>query len=504
MRIDGKISRDGALLLLLMLSAIHAFPIIHADFPYIDDQWRSLHLDDDDWRNGGRFFTQLLYTAATLTRSTPNIFPMLLIFSLIAIAWAMRNLVFYLFRQVGVAHCLVVLPLFYSPFLLGNLTYQYDGPAMVFAAALMVTAITIKPASPVLDIILPGVLITIAMGLYQVTLSVWVALCCLEQLMRMAEKLCWREMLARITARAIQLMLGIALYYLTAFSLSNTHRGNLLAFDSNLANIVTSRLELTVETCGALDTPGTHWMLIAMLVLAGSGGLLWGQRCMGQKDYRAHQNIAIVAFFAFMFAIILLCIPGAMLILAENRLDARDLMGFSVFLMLIFYLALGALERIGAKAGLLLIIPCLYMLSVSYMYGQVLNAKKEFVTNLSSNIAYDLTTRAELKAISRFNLALAGDKENAYWVPGSEATLALTPVLRYILSSDNAILFPVRFARLGISNVFWDEYGLDRLIGSNSAKRVVDNVQYQIYLIDHQGLIQVNDYKSWWRPGQND
>lgn len=99
-----------------ILSAIYVFPIIHADYPYIDDQWRSLQLVDGAWIDVGRYFTERLYNLLTFSGSMPNIFPLPLLLSLMALCATMSNLAFYLYRDVDIAKCIVILPLLCSPF----------------------------------------------------------------------------------------------------------------------------------------------------------------------------------------------------------------------------------------------------------------------------------------------------------------------------------------------------------------------------------------------------
>lgn len=499
MWLERKFDKKDVFLFFLVLSVVYVFPMVHADYLYIDDQWRSLLLVDDLWRKQGRVFAELLYGALTFTSSMPNIFPLPLLLSMIAISFAMRSLVFYVYADVDLSKCLVVLPLLCSPFFLGSLTYQYDGPAMVLAVAAMVAAITLKPESVGLKVIVPAVLITVALGLYQLTIALFIGLCCLDVILDIHKKASWHMVCLTVILRGSQLVLGMVVYFFTAYLLSDTGRGKLLTFDSHWIHIVGSRLEIAVEKISLLNSRGVSWMFATLLFLAGAGGLIFVRRCLANED-RLLGKISILIVLLLVTAVLFLCIPGVMLFLDENRMDARNLMGFSVLLILLFYLAHEALSKIHPWAGICLVVPCLYMVSLSYMYGQVLNAKKEYEASLSNNIIYDLTSRIEFRDVVDFNFSAPDNESDSYWVPASEGTMELTPVIRYLLSSDNTILFPHRLQRMGINKVYWTKASINKLMAENKGKLIVDNKQYRIYLVGNEGLIQIKSHKVMVAP----
>lgn len=499
MGFEKKRNAKDVFLFFLALSVVYVFPIIHADYLYIDDQWRSLLLVDDLWRKQGRVFAELLYGAMTFTSSMPNIFPLPLLVSMIAIAWAMRSLVFYLYVEVDYSKCLVVLPLLCSPFFLGNLTYQYDGPAMVLAVAAMVAAFTIKPENVVLTVVMPALLVTLALGLYQLSVSLFIGLCCLESLLSIHSAIPWRTVICRVVLRALQLASGLLIYYFTAYSLADNSRGRLLAFDVNWIPSVVNRLHLVIDKMSLLNSHGVNWMWALLLLLAGAGGLFFVSKCLARTD-RLPAKVGILMIVCLTVMVLLLCTPGVMLILHEDRMDARNLMGFSTLLILLFYLAHDALSRVNSRAGTCLIIPCLYLFSLSYLYGQVLSAKKEYEVNLLTHIDYDLTSRIELREVEGINFSPPDSKSDAYWVPASEGTLALMPVLKYVLSDDNTVLFPDRFKRLGINKVFWVSDSINQMVAQNKGELIVDNSRYRIYRVGNEALIQIKNHAAFSAP----
>ncbi len=120
-------------------------PRILADFPYIDDNWRTLAAIGTAWAGQGRLFADWFYQALTFTGASPNIFPALLLATL-AMSLALTGLTFHYFAEPTLACCLVPLPLWYNPFLLQNLSYQYHGPSMVLSMVAVIYAITVQGA----------------------------------------------------------------------------------------------------------------------------------------------------------------------------------------------------------------------------------------------------------------------------------------------------------------------------------------------------------------------
>jgi hypothetical protein len=96
------------------------------------------------WAEQGRLFAELFYNALTFSNAAPNIFPLPLLIATVAMASALTSLTFHYFRQPTVARCLVLLPLWYNPFFLQNLSYQYDGPIMVLSVVAVIYAITFR------------------------------------------------------------------------------------------------------------------------------------------------------------------------------------------------------------------------------------------------------------------------------------------------------------------------------------------------------------------------
>ncbi|MBP5090654.1 glucosyltransferase domain-containing protein, partial [Pseudomonas chlororaphis] len=168
---SGELGRRQVWLFFLFATLLYVLPLILADFPYIDDNWRSLSAGTA-WTEQGRLFAELFYNALTFSGAAPNIFPLPLLIATVAMAAALTSLTFHYYPQPTAACCLVLLPLWYNPFFLQNLSYQYDGPAMALSLVAVIYAITYRNPYRVLQWLVPALLVALAIGLYQISINV--------------------------------------------------------------------------------------------------------------------------------------------------------------------------------------------------------------------------------------------------------------------------------------------------------------------------------------------
>ncbi len=159
-----ELGRRQVWLFFLLATLVYVVPLILADYPYIDDNWRSLSAGMA-WAEQGRLFTEFFYNLLTFSQAAPNIFPLPLLIATLAMAAALTSLTFHYYPQPTIACCLVTLPLWYNPFFLQNLSYQYDGPAMALSVVAVIHAITFRSPSRIQQWLVPSFLVALAIGL---------------------------------------------------------------------------------------------------------------------------------------------------------------------------------------------------------------------------------------------------------------------------------------------------------------------------------------------------
>lgn len=81
--LQRELSQRQVALFFLLATALYVLPLILADFPYIDDNWRTLAAGNA-WAGQGRLFADWFYQALTFTGAAPNIFPLPLLLAVVA------------------------------------------------------------------------------------------------------------------------------------------------------------------------------------------------------------------------------------------------------------------------------------------------------------------------------------------------------------------------------------------------------------------------------------
>lgn len=103
-----ELGRRQVVLFFLLATMLYILPLILADFPYIDDNWRTLAAGNA-WAGQGRLFMDWLYQVLTFTGAAPNIFPLPLLLATVAMSFALTRLTFHYFPEPTLACCLVPL-----------------------------------------------------------------------------------------------------------------------------------------------------------------------------------------------------------------------------------------------------------------------------------------------------------------------------------------------------------------------------------------------------------
>jgi len=232
----------------------------------------------------GRLFAELFYKALTFSNGAPNIYPLPLLIATLAMSWALTSLTFHHFRQPTIGCCLVLLPLWYSPFFLQNLTYQYDGPVMILSVVAVIYAITFRHPSRSLQWLVPSFLIALALGLYQISINVFLGLCCLEVLRAVNDKVAWPQWGSLIGWRISQLFLGGLIYLVSAYPFMGQRRTVLLNWAAQPLLQIHINIARVLEKVVLLFHGGFTWLAAGLLLCAIAGAGCLGLKVVKRKD----------------------------------------------------------------------------------------------------------------------------------------------------------------------------------------------------------------------------
>ncbi|ABA76297.1 MULTISPECIES: glucosyltransferase domain-containing protein [Pseudomonas] len=483
-----ELGRRQVVLFFLLATMLYILPLILADFPYIDDNWRTLAAGNA-WAGQGRLFMDWLYQALTFTGAAPNIFPLPLLLATVAMSFALTRLTFHYFPEPTVACCLVPLPLWYNPFLLQNLSYQYDGAGMALSLVAVIYAITFCGASRIQRWLVPSALLALAIGLYQISLNVFLGLCCLELLRNVHRRVPWSELWHQSGWRLAQLLLAVLIYSVTAYPFTDHGRTQLLKASADPLLQIGINIARVMEKVALLFHGGYTAVFIALVLCAVIGAVQLGRQIRERHLSRAK---GLLLSFSCLLAmpLIVLLVPGMTLLFRDFNEGARTLMGFGVLLMLLFYLAYVGLTSLHSRLPLLLAIPLLATLSLSFAYGRVLMMEKTFANSALFSLSQDISSHRELREAKRIYLSVTYSDR---WLAGAEGTFKQLPVLRYLLNIDYFMLAE-NLPSAGITNVVAERERRNATrVGYQGFPALVDRLYYRIYLTGDYGFIVMKE-----------
>ncbi|QBF28171.1 hypothetical protein EXN22_21700 [Pseudomonas tructae] len=485
---ERALSPKEVMVFFIVLSLVYVYPIVRADYAYVDDNWRALLQSQDAWRNQGRILLEWLYRLLTFSEVAINIFPLPLLICIAILAQAMVRLTFWLFPCPGITSCLVILPVLCNPFFLGNLTYQYDGPGMVLGVVAVIWAITCPIAQRYVRGLVSALLIAATLSLYQLTISLFIGLCVVEYVRGVKDKVPAQAVLQVLMERCVQLVGGGLIYFLSAYQWVIDTRGNPLPFAQQWCAVVWQKFCFSMQMLGVLVASAGNVLSITVLLGASAGFVLLMSN-IRQMQGRTSAKLGVALLYLFSLAVLVWSVPGMMLFLTEPNLEARNFIGVSAILLLLFYFNHQLLGQIWPVLRWLLLMPTLFMFAFSYAYGQVIIAKKELESAMALYIANDLVSRSELRSVSKYYYLRAPGDGN--WLPRGHGALTHMPLLRYILSGSNSVLHAHFFPRLGINNVIVGEAAVfEQLAAAGGVSEpLVDNRFYSIYVTGAQGFI---------------
>ncbi|WP_053162211.1 glucosyltransferase domain-containing protein [Pseudomonas sp. P1.8] len=472
----------------LLATLVYALPLILADFPYIDDNWRSLSAGMA-WAEQGRLFAQLFFNVLTFTDAAPNIFPLPLLIATLAMASALTSLTFHCFRQPTIACCLVLLPLWYNPFFLQNLSYQYDGAPMALSVVAVMYAITFRHPRRSVQWLVPSFLIALALGLYQVSLNVFLGLCCLEVLRAAHDKTAWSQWPGLIGWKFAQVLLGWLIYCVSAYPFMGSSRTLLLNWAASPWLQIHINIARVLEKVVLLFHGGLVWVFAGLLLCAVAGAIRLGLMVVQREDSRA-KKFLIGLLCLLTVPVVVLLVSGVALFFRDFNEGARTLMGFAVLLVLLFYLSYLALASVHERLPLLLVVPLLAMLSLSFAYGRVLTVQKTFATSALFNLERDIASRPLLRDAKRIYLSVS---YSDHWLAGAAGSFKQMPVLHYLLNIDFYMLAE-NLPKVGITNVVAEKDRRNATrVGYQGYPALVESQYYRIFLIGDYGFIVMKE-----------
>ncbi|WP_455927522.1 glucosyltransferase domain-containing protein [Pseudomonas capeferrum] len=477
-------SKREALAFFLTVSIVYVFPLILADYPYVDHIYRAVD-GDVDWIKEGRFLMPFFYNFLSFTRGIPDSFPLALLIATAIMAFALQSLMLHYFQRANFFCAVVVLPLFFNPFFLSNLTYHYDGPVATLGIAALIFSVTFNSPYRWVNWTVPALLVWIALAIYQPLMNVFFALCAIELYKGLVNRKTLSELGLFVFVKCAQVVVALVVYMGVVSPFLSRSRQGVVAFDSSWISRVLTRFQHIEASLSSLYTGDSQWFFILMMVLAGMGYIGGGLSVLKYRDGVGVKGL-VGGIYLSVPLLLVTCIPGVMVLFSFEQSDSRLMLAvgplFTFILLLVYWL----LRKLPRYFMWVLVLPLIFAMNFSYSYGRVLSAKKELDISLVNSVVASINAHAQLKNIKSFYFSI---DESELWLPAAQGALSVTPVMSYVLSA-NFLLLPYSMIRAGIPNVGWqDKTHPVAAIVQSDISPVVDTRFYSIYVFHDDGYI---------------
>lgn len=485
--LNRELSQAELFLFFMIALSVFIFPVIHADYLNYDDRDRALVFSEINWTREGRVLTELLVNALSFTSKTPDFFPFSYLFALPAAALALRALAKHYYFRCRLSDCFVVLPLVYSPFLLGILTYQYDGPAFMISLSAVIFSVTYDSPTYGKKLLVPTLMLAVGLAFHQLTFNILLGLLCIEMAEYVSRGFSFRAMTRWLAKRVVQITLALLIYAVAVYPLMGEERTEFLAFNTWWASTIITRLFIVYDKVALLVTSGNQWLCVAVLTGA-LIGYLWTLLYVLNCKVSLKEKIALGVAYGASAPLLFLTIPGFTLLLDSFDPAARVLLGLGPALVGLMLFAHKFLKLLDSRATFILVVPVLCMLSFSYMYGRVLITQKTLEESVLHSLAYDINSRPKLRNLDV--IYLVQPENSTRWLPASAGVLEEIPALDYVLNKTR-VLTVAHFPSVGVERV---RHGQWAVFPSPVGKQqVVDNRYYDIHVLDGIGYIYMKN-----------
>nr|WP_265411749.1 glucosyltransferase domain-containing protein [Pseudomonas putida] len=350
------------------------------------------------------------------------------------------------FRVPTFSSILVVLPLWLQPFFLQNLSYQYDGAGMALSLACAIWAMT-------LDVerrkywLAGAVMIAAGAALYQPSVSVAAGLCGIEVIRQVMAGKRLVPLIRFALVRLGQLMAGTLLFFLScSWMVASRERSSLLVLDGQWLGEMRRRLALTTKMVDLLLTPWISWLCLGLLAIV-LIGLRRETLQLWRRPYPAGERLGLGAVLWLTIPLIVACIPGILLFLADFDLTPCTAMGLGVVLAMAFFFVHGALATSPRLRMGVLILALLPMLTLSFAYGRVLVWQKTLHQSITQSLAYDISSQPAIAEAKRYYVL--GFWQDRLWVPAASGSLSHMPVIE-LLDPSWYVLLPEMLLEEGV------------------------------------------------------
>ncbi|HGZ0358340.1 TPA: glucosyltransferase domain-containing protein [Enterobacter hormaechei] len=482
-----SLSKERAFYFSLSIISVFLMPMILANVYYRDDLDRVL-TGMPGWSALGRPVSDWLMNFASLNSfRVLDIYPLPLIIAGVVVSLSITYCVAKSSLNLNAVNIIIFSFIFVSPFLLQNISYKYDSLAMAVGVSLSSVAFFYKSNNRFKDILTPSILIATATASYQPTSNIFIGLVAANLICSFYNG---RDKSIGVIEHASQYILGLVIYssivYLVVGMKSGRDEiaplGEIFPYMANTLSLSLTALMSAITK----ETKAIFLILIASLGIRYIYSIAKTINIDSKKDLKYFLSIFFVSISP---VILVISLVGPTLVLKSGFAGFRTMQGASALIiaMLLSFKWL-IIDRLK-PLSILMVIPILLPLSMSYILGNSIKNQKEYEERILSMAFYDISTSGIIKNQEIF---LNGTFAVS---PRAVRSVQKYPIIASLLSPSEPWQSRRILSSFGLKNVdsSWGETDIKTIneITEYPSVEIIKNRFYTIYIAKNKVLVDV-------------
>ncbi|MCW6542893.1 glucosyltransferase domain-containing protein [Yersinia ruckeri] len=385
---NKQLSTRDSFLFVFFCCLLYALPIILADVYYRDDTERVLN-PAAGWSMLGRPGADLLMRFLTfnfvgITDTSPFTLLLGILFISIVLLYAVRTTE----KTLTIGSISPYILLFISPFFLQNISYKYDSFPMIVGLGLSIAAFFYPRHLGIKSYLVPTLLLFVTLTLYQPCANIFIGLYGVN--MMLGFKKTEQSPLKESLLTAAILATAYISYYIIinrVFGLTGG-RGDIIPFNEAWA-FLTRDFNQLYRFIWFLITPALKVLILLSLICVIYAFILRISEFLRGKKFGGETFLSLLIILISP-VILYIALLGPLFLLKEGVTDVRVLSGFSAIIFALSYSLHMLLMKVKPNLSILIVIPVLYFLSVSFQYGNAIKSQRDYENRIVSWLSYDL------------------------------------------------------------------------------------------------------------------
>lgn len=493
--LNNNLTYKQSLIFYFSILIVFLFPIINNDLPYRDDQVRIIR--GNDWAFMGRNMADLVMHILTFSyNKLSNISPLTFLLSILVISFTFSKFIQKSSIEKTIINHISLSFIFISPFYLQNFSYQYDNLTMSLGVCFSMYSFIIE-WNRIQTVILSILLLTCSIFFFQPVSNIFVIIVLFNILLGIKNK----ENILKDTFKGAGIyFISVILYYLLFnhyFELSSSNRATLVPVSDILNTFNNALIILGKFLTPFIYSPSIVFLFISILIFF----IFFFFSFFKSKENFLLKTLTIISpIFIFIF------IWGPFIMLEETFARPREFVSIGVIISFILLYNNQKAKSLNNINIIVILSLMLYCFSLCYQYSNLSKEEYSFDKMLTEWISKDINSDKNL-----YNKKLVYLNSHPDYSPGSQIILSNQPFLQYIQMPYYNWFSRFYLENRGVKNIYKDltniddQYDWNAICKTKTAKLVIENKYYNIYIINNPKLRkEIQEHVSVWFKRSDD